>query len=88
MERLASLHGIRLRTGCLCNPGACAAALGLTPADIRCAPAASPLLHNLAPCLPTGCCPCVCGGGLHRVFELLLVLLNSVPAPRRKRRCL
>eukprot|EP00887_Chlorella_sp_A99_P004517 scaffold34.g4517.t1 len=35
VERLASLHGIHLRTGCLCNPGACAAALGLTPADVR-----------------------------------------------------
>lgn len=32
VEKLASLSGIHLRTGCLCNPGACAAALGLTAA--------------------------------------------------------
>ena len=30
MEQLATLCGIRLRTGCFCNPGACAAAMGLT----------------------------------------------------------
>lgn len=29
VERLATLSGVRLRTGCVCNPGACAAALGL-----------------------------------------------------------
>lgn len=28
--RLAQLHGITLRTGCFCNPGACAGLLGLT----------------------------------------------------------
>ena len=32
MERLAGLEGLLLRTGCMCNPGACAAALGLTAA--------------------------------------------------------
>lgn len=37
VERLASLHAILLRTGCLCNPGACAQALGLTAAGARCA---------------------------------------------------
>lgn len=31
MEQLAALSSIRLRTGCFCNPGACAAALGLSP---------------------------------------------------------
>lgn len=30
LEQLASLQGIHLRTGCLCNPGACARALGLS----------------------------------------------------------
>lgn len=35
MEKLAGLRGIRLRTGALCNPGATAAALGLSPADVR-----------------------------------------------------
>lgn len=32
VERLAGLEGVLLRTGCICNPGACAAALGLTAA--------------------------------------------------------
>jgi hypothetical protein len=32
VEKLASLSSILLRTGCMCNPGACAAALGLTAA--------------------------------------------------------
>ncbi|KAL6772232.1 hypothetical protein ACKKBG_A29450 [Auxenochlorella protothecoides x Auxenochlorella symbiontica] len=35
VERLASLRGIRLRTGCMCNPGACAQALGLTSREMR-----------------------------------------------------
>lgn len=30
VEQVAGLCGIRLRTGCFCNPGACAAALGLS----------------------------------------------------------
>lgn len=30
VERLAALEGISLRTGCLCNPGACSTALNLT----------------------------------------------------------
>jgi hypothetical protein len=30
VSRLAALHGIQLRTGCFCNPGACAKYLGLT----------------------------------------------------------
>lgn len=34
LEKLASLHGIQLRTGCFCNPGACQKALGLTDEDI------------------------------------------------------
>lgn len=32
VERLAALRGILLRTGCCCNPGACAAAVGLDDA--------------------------------------------------------
>ena len=32
---LAAAAGIQMRHGCFCNPGACAAALGLTPADVR-----------------------------------------------------
>ena len=32
VERLAALRGITLRTGCCCNPGACAAAVGLDDA--------------------------------------------------------
>lgn len=35
VERLASLRRIRLRTGAFCNPGATAAALGLSPEDVR-----------------------------------------------------
>ncbi len=30
VSRLADLHGIQLRTGCFCNPGACAQHLGLS----------------------------------------------------------
>lgn len=30
VSRLAALHAIHLRTGCFCNPGACAKFLGLT----------------------------------------------------------
>lgn len=44
MEKLGSLHGIFLRTGCMCNPGACAQALGLTPAGAAAAAAALLLL--------------------------------------------
>lgn len=40
MEKLASLSGILLRTGCCCNPGACAAAVGLSSAG-GAAPAAA-----------------------------------------------
>ncbi|PNY07466.1 molybdenum cofactor sulfurase-like protein, partial [Trifolium pratense] len=34
MEKLASLSGIQLRTGCFCNPGACAKYLGLSHTDL------------------------------------------------------
>ncbi|KAE9620929.1 putative molybdenum cofactor sulfurtransferase [Lupinus albus] len=34
VEKLASLSGIQLRTGCFCNPGACAKYLGLSHNDI------------------------------------------------------
>ncbi|CAN8293056.1 unnamed protein product [Cochlearia groenlandica] len=34
VEKLASLSGIQLRTGCFCNPGACAKYLNLTHSDL------------------------------------------------------
>lgn len=34
VERQASLRGVELRGGCMCNPGACAQALGLTAEDV------------------------------------------------------
>ncbi|KAM3193732.1 hypothetical protein ACQJBY_070393 [Aegilops geniculata] len=34
VEKLASLSGIHLRTGCFCNPGACAKYLGLSHLDL------------------------------------------------------
>ncbi|KAJ7949642.1 Molybdenum cofactor sulfurase [Quillaja saponaria] len=34
VEKLASLSGIQLRTGCFCNPGACAKFLGLSHLDL------------------------------------------------------
>ncbi|KAJ8532657.1 hypothetical protein K7X08_012580 [Anisodus acutangulus] len=34
VEKLATLAGIQLRTGCFCNPGACAKYLGLSHLDI------------------------------------------------------
>ncbi|XP_030474904.1 molybdenum cofactor sulfurase [Syzygium oleosum] len=34
VEKLASLSGIQLRTGCFCNPGACAKYLGLSHQDL------------------------------------------------------
>ncbi|OWM89521.1 hypothetical protein CDL15_Pgr024269 [Punica granatum] len=34
VEKLASLSGIQLRTGCFCNPGACAKYLGLSHRDL------------------------------------------------------
>ncbi|KAL6603139.1 hypothetical protein ACP70R_043500 [Stipagrostis hirtigluma subsp. patula] len=34
VEKLASLSGIHLRTGCFCNPGACAKCLGLSHSDL------------------------------------------------------
>ncbi|XP_073116613.1 molybdenum cofactor sulfurase isoform X5 [Elaeis guineensis] len=34
VETLASLSGIQLRTGCFCNPGACAKYLGLSHSDL------------------------------------------------------
>ena len=37
VEELAGLHGISLRTGCFCNPGAGETAEGLTEADVRAA---------------------------------------------------
>ena len=35
MEKLAALNRIHLRTGAFCNPGACAAALGLAAEDVK-----------------------------------------------------
>lgn len=35
VEKIAALSGILLRTGCFCNPGACALHLGMTPADVE-----------------------------------------------------
>lgn len=35
VEKLAALHGIQLRTGCFCNPGACQEALGLTLDEVQ-----------------------------------------------------
>ena len=32
---MAALNKIHLRTGAFCNPGACAAALGLTAEDVK-----------------------------------------------------
>ena len=32
---MAAVHGIDLRGGCFCNPGACASALGLSHADLQ-----------------------------------------------------
>ncbi len=34
VEKLAGLSGIMLRSGCFCNPGACAGHLGLTNDDV------------------------------------------------------
>ncbi|CAN6173194.1 unnamed protein product [Urochloa humidicola] len=34
VEKVASLSGIHLRTGCFCNPGACAKYLGLSHSDL------------------------------------------------------
>ncbi|XP_039065364.1 molybdenum cofactor sulfurase-like [Hibiscus syriacus] len=34
LEKLASLSGIQLRTGCFCNPGSCAKYLGLSNSDL------------------------------------------------------
>ncbi|GMN56533.1 hypothetical protein TIFTF001_025648 [Ficus carica] len=34
VEKLASLSGIQLRTGCFCNPGACAKYIGLSHMDL------------------------------------------------------
>ena len=35
VEKLAGLHGIFLRTGCFCNPGACARHLGITASQSK-----------------------------------------------------
>lgn len=35
VEKLAGLHGIFLRTGCFCNPGACALHLGITASQSK-----------------------------------------------------
>jgi molybdenum cofactor sulfurtransferase len=35
VEKLAALNNIHLRTGCFCNPGACAMHLGLSAADLQ-----------------------------------------------------
>jgi hypothetical protein len=32
--RLAAMHGVHVRTGCCCNPGACAEWLGLSEEDV------------------------------------------------------
>ncbi|GIL77285.1 hypothetical protein Vretifemale_6749, partial [Volvox reticuliferus] len=34
VARLAAMHGLHLRTGCFCNPGACAQWLGLSAEDV------------------------------------------------------
>ena len=34
VEKVAGLAGVMLRTGCFCNPGACAAHLGLSHQDV------------------------------------------------------
>eukprot|EP00873_Tetraselmis_striata_P027755 jgi/Tetstr1/448019/TSEL_035320.t1 len=34
VEKLAALHGIQMRAGCFCNPGACAAFLGISAAQV------------------------------------------------------
>ncbi len=34
VEKVAALAGVMLRTGCFCNPGACAAHLGLSSEDL------------------------------------------------------
>ncbi|KAM0950783.1 putative molybdenum cofactor sulfurtransferase [Dioscorea sansibarensis] len=34
VEKIASLSGIQLRTGCFCNPGACAKYIGLSHSDL------------------------------------------------------
>ena len=34
VEKFAGLAGVMLRTGCFCNPGACAAHLGLSHEDV------------------------------------------------------
>ena len=39
VEQALSLRGVALRGGCFCNPGACAAALGLSADDVRAAAA-------------------------------------------------
>lgn len=38
VETVARLHGILLRGGCFCNPGACAAHLGLSSQDLQARP--------------------------------------------------
>ncbi|KAG0729488.1 Molybdenum cofactor sulfurase [Chionoecetes opilio] len=35
VERVASLYNLHLRTGCLCNPGACQLYLGITPDKLQ-----------------------------------------------------
>lgn len=42
VEELATQHGISLRTGCFCNPGAGEAAEGITQEDIEAALASRP----------------------------------------------
>ena len=35
LEKIAAAHHVQLRTGCFCNPGACARHLGLSEADLQ-----------------------------------------------------
>ena len=57
VERLAAISGLQLRTGCFCNPGACAHFLRLTAAQLREAREAGHVCwdgHDLVAGRPTG----------------------------------
>ena len=47
VEKLATVHGVHLRTGCFCNTGACMKHLGLSEERVR---------QNVEVCV----CVCVC----------------------------
>ncbi|KAF6204231.1 hypothetical protein GE061_002571 [Apolygus lucorum] len=54
---MANMHGIQLRTGCFCNPGACRRHLNLTTEDVRSHYAAGHVCgddHDLVDGRPTG----------------------------------